>query len=110
LENVIERGVILCRSDQITPRDLMPQRTQSKPLPYLNESVYQLPFKEAKETVIKAFHRHYIEGALRQTSGNISRAAEQAGLQRQYLHRLIRDENISAESFRDSFPDRPTVT
>ncbi|MBW1739668.1 MAG: sigma-54-dependent Fis family transcriptional regulator [Deltaproteobacteria bacterium] len=110
LENVIERGVILCRSERIRPEDLMPERAYTRPLPHLDETIYRLPFKEAKEAVIKAFHHQYIRAILQQNRGNISRAAEQAGLQRQYLHRLMKDENIRAESFKDDTYNHLTVT
>ena len=33
---------------------------------------------------------------------NISRAAETAGIQRQYLHRLMKEEGIDAEQFKDT--------
>ncbi|NVM22791.1 MAG: sigma-54-dependent Fis family transcriptional regulator [Desulfobacterales bacterium] len=100
LENVIERGVILCQSKRISLEDLMPEKTHTRPAPYLNEAIYMLPFKEAKEAVIKTFHRQYIQAVLQKNKGNISRAAEQIGLQRQYLHRIIKEENIDAEQFK----------
>ena len=37
---------------------------------------------------------------LQQNKGNISKAAEQAELQRQYLHRLIKEEDIDTEIFK----------
>ena len=100
LENVIERGVILCQSDQIRLEDFMTDVEHTESLPYFNETIFSLPFKEAKEAVIRAFHRQYVQAILRQNRGNISKAAEQAGLQRQYLHRIIRHERLDAESFR----------
>ena len=100
LENVIERGVILCQSDQIRLEDFMTDVEHTESLPYFNETIFSLPFKEAKEAVIRAFHRQYVQAILQQNRGNISKAAEQAGLQRQYLHRIIRHERLDAESFR----------
>jgi DNA-binding NtrC family response regulator len=100
LENVIERGVILCRSDRIMLEDLMPEGVDTKPLPYFDETIFRLPFKEAKDAVIRTFHRHYIHAILQQNRGNISRAAEGAGLKRQYLHRIIKDEKIDAGGFK----------
>ena len=100
LENVIERGVILCQSDRIGLEDLMPERTDLRPLPYFSETIYTLPFREAKEAVIKAFHREYVQAVLQQNRGNISRAADQAGVQRQYLHRIMKHERIDAEEFK----------
>ena len=79
----------------------MAEMAYSRPLPYFDHTIYNLGFKEAKDAVIKAFRQHYISAILRQNRGNISRAAEQAGVQRQYLHRLMKDEDIHAESFKD---------
>jgi DNA-binding NtrC family response regulator len=100
LENVIERGVVLCRSDRINPEDFMTDVPSARPLPRFDEAIYRLPFKEAKQAVIKAFHQQYIQALLQQNSGNISRAAEQAGVQRQYLHRLMKHEKIDTNGFR----------
>lgn len=100
LENCIERGVILCQSDTIKISDILPQEPVAHTSPVFDHNIYTLPFKEAKEIVIKAFHNKYINWILQQNKGNISRAAEQADLQRQYLHRLIKEENINTEIFK----------
>ncbi len=100
LENIIERAVILCRSDQIKLNDIVTDGIHPAPLPYFTEEVFRLPFKEAKEAVIQAFHHQYIQAILHQSKGNISKAADKAGLQRQYLHRIIKTENIDPEKFK----------
>jgi DNA-binding NtrC family response regulator len=102
LENVIERGVVLCRSDHIEILDIFPEKSHIPPYFLFDQAIYDIPFKEAKENVIKAFHQSYIVSILKQSNGNISRAAERAGLQRQYLHRLIKDENINVESLKEN--------
>lgn len=100
LENCIERGVILCQSDTIKISDILPQEPVAHTSPLFDHNIYTLPFKEAKEIIIKDFHNKYINWILQQNKGNISKAAEQAELQRQYLHRLIKEENISTEIFK----------
>lgn len=100
LENCIERGVILCQSDTIKISDILPQEPVAHTSPLFDHNIYTLPFKEAKEIIIKTFHNKYINWILQQNKGNISKAAEQAELQRQYLHRLIKEENINAEIFK----------
>lgn len=100
LENVIERGVVFCRSDHIELLDIFPEKSHIPPYFLFDQAIYDIPFKEAKENVIRAFHQCYILSILKQSNGNISKAAERAGLQRQYLHRLIKDENINAETFK----------
>ncbi|HUV49965.1 MAG TPA: sigma-54 dependent transcriptional regulator [Anaerolineae bacterium] len=100
LGNCIERGALLCQSDIIKISDILPQEPVVHTSPVFDHNIYTLPFKDAKEIVIKAFHNRYIYWILQQNKGNISKAAEQADLQRQYLHRLIKEENINAEIFK----------
>ncbi|MES1204333.1 MAG: sigma 54-interacting transcriptional regulator [Pseudomonadota bacterium] len=48
-----------------------------------------LPFKEAKDQLISAFERAYLEALLPRHRGVVSRAAEAAGISRKHLHDLI---------------------
>jgi hypothetical protein len=43
---------------------------------------------------VKAFKKSVVEGALKQAGGNRSHAAALLGLQRTYLHRLLRELEI----------------
>lgn len=49
-----------------------------------------LPYKQARAQMIEAFEREYVRGLLATHDGNISKAARAAGIDRVYLHRLIR--------------------
>lgn len=102
LENVIERGVIFCNSRELGIKNLgldSPQATFS--FRALNqEDILHLPFKEAKEEMIRRFHKDYVQTLLSESGGNVSRAAESAGIQRQYLHRIMKEERIDADSFK----------
>ncbi|MBL7175445.1 MAG: sigma-54-dependent Fis family transcriptional regulator [Desulfobacteraceae bacterium] len=102
LENIIERGVIFCRTNTLESKDLFPDSEQWSFYPDLDQDISRLSFKEAKEMMINLFHKHYIQLLLRESSGNISRAAEIAGIQRQYLHRLMKEEGIDAGQFKDT--------
>jgi DNA-binding NtrC family response regulator len=100
LENIIERGVILCRGNSLTSSDLALNNEQAAFLSDGDQDVLHLSFKEAKDKMIHLFHRHYIQTLLSQSAGNISRAAQTAGIQRQYLHRLMKETGIDADDFR----------
>ena len=100
LENIIERGVIFCKGHVLEPKDLFLDKEQAAFYPGLDQDVSRLSFKEAREKMIRMFHNQYIQALLRQTEGNISRAAEKAGIQRQYLHRLMKEAGIEAEDFK----------
>ena len=49
-----------------------------------------LPYKQARSQMIEAFEREYVRGLLAKHDGNISKAARVAGIDRVYLHRLIK--------------------
>jgi len=100
LENIIERGVIFCRGSTLEVRDLFLDNEQNAFYPETACDVSHIPFKEAKDVMLKLFHSQYIRSLLRESGGNISRAAEVAGIRRQYLHRLMKEAGINGEEFR----------
>ena len=56
--------------------------------------------------MIDRFHQRYIMSLLRESGGNISKAADMAGIQRQYLHRLMKEAGIEAEQFKMKSDER----
>jgi transcriptional regulator with GAF, ATPase, and Fis domain len=54
------------------------------------------PFKDAKNDLIDRFEREYIRELLARNSGNISRAAREAQIERAYLQRLIKKHGLNA--------------
>ncbi|MBC2715911.1 MAG: sigma-54-dependent Fis family transcriptional regulator [Desulfobacteraceae bacterium] len=111
LENLIERSVIFSNGERLGQRDLFPDNTPSNIpdiiCPEFSREIMDLPFREAKEKMIQLFHVQYIQSVLENSGGNISRAAEQAGIQRQYLHRLMKEVKINAEAYK-SKPEKST--
>jgi DNA-binding NtrC family response regulator len=99
---MIERGVIFCRTTALEPEDIFPDAgvTADIPSSEISKDILEMPFREAKEATLALFYNQYIKNALQNSSGNISRAAEKAGIQRQYLHRLIKDAGMDAENFK----------
>ena len=51
-------------------------------------------FKEAKESLIQAWEREYVQKLLDKAQGNVSLAARQAGIDRVYLHRLMKKHGL----------------
>ncbi len=98
LQHVIERAVALSSSRQIEPEDL-PEGLGHARSGKIEPEQFELPFKEAKEKVIEAFERSYVEQLLSKHGKNISRAAQQSGIDRRSLHRLLAKHEIDASSF-----------
>jgi len=62
-------------------------------------------FRDAKRTVVDAFERSYLSELLARHAGNVTAAAEQSGMLRSALQRLLRKHDIRSSSFRG----RPSV-
>ena len=90
LKNVVERLLILARSQVVELRDLTPPiwagpQVLTKPGPQTPQSL-----KEARE----AFERAFLEAKLREHGGNVSRTAEAVGLERSHLHKKLKELGI----------------
>jgi DNA-binding NtrC family response regulator len=86
LENVVERGVVLARGDEIgidlLPKDLAPFAAAPAPPAIPDE----MPFYDA----VSRYERRLIEGALRRTGGVQKQAAELLGLKPTTLNEKIK--------------------
>jgi two-component system response regulator AtoC len=108
LEHAIERGVIMASGECLELSDIstggMTLKTSAQELGECSE-LYTMPFKEAKDTLIERFHSEYISRVLSRNGGNVSKAARDSGLKRQYLHRLMRETRLDSKTFKKNQPD-----
>jgi len=100
LGNMIERSVIFCRFKTLEKEDLFADAPPDTGFSGIHQDVLSLPFKDAREKMMELFHIEYIKALLEKSNGNISRAAEAAGIQRQYLHRLIKEAGIMVNDYK----------
>jgi DNA-binding NtrC family response regulator len=63
----------------------------------MSKDVLEKPFKEAKGLLVESFEREYLTHLLQRHNGNISRAALEAGIDRNYIHRLVKKYNLPVE-------------
>ncbi len=93
LENVIERAVVLSKSDAIGPEDL-PDDITSNREKMIPGAVSGLSYGEAKKTILESFEKDFFSKILSKTSGNISEAARLAGIDRKNLYDKIKKLNL----------------
>ena len=109
LENTIERGVIMAAGEELQLADILAMAPEQVPCATgsfeTGEEIFALPFKEAKDRLIEEFETHYLTKILARHSGNVSQAARESGVKRQYLHRLIRDNKLDSRSFKKGDPE-----
>jgi len=66
------------------------------------QELASVSYREALASARDRGSREYLAALLKAFGGNVSRAAERAGLERESLHRLLRRHGIQAGAFRDS--------
>jgi transcriptional regulator with GAF, ATPase, and Fis domain len=101
LRNVVERALSLGVSalqelsdsgnQRVVPDEAVEARRPSNP------DVLELPFKEAKAALVESFERDYLTALLARHKGNISRAAAEAGIDRNYIHRLVKKYGLEVD-------------
>ena len=100
LENAVERAVAVSNEAVIELRDLPSdvKGTQEGAIP--PEVLATLPYREAVDLARERVSRDYLATVLRDVEGNVTRAAEKAGMERESLHRLLRRYGIHPDDFR----------
>ena len=102
LENVLVQGILYSRNEEIQEADIpisgggadVCQDT------CLDAHIMDMPYKQAKETVLTRFNYEYVGARLSRSSGNITQAARQSGLDRQALQQVMKRFGIDPDDFR----------
>ena len=76
LESALERAILLCENDTVTPTDLPPEMTQSSS-PAASGSLFQLPLDGVN---FEDVERSLIMQAMERTDNNITKSAKLLGL------------------------------
>lgn len=109
LMNVIERAMLLCKSNQITILDLPVsfQNYEPDPVRALNSSCHLDPsdwqnktLPEVRSEITDVLERLYIEMILTQTRGRINKAALKAGIHTRALYNKMKRLHIRKEDFK----------
>ena len=105
LESSIERAVLMCATDTLRRDDLPPEilAAQIGPEPVNVTTTQETPDlgdSEPLKNARQAFEKSYIETLLTSVAGNVSRAAEIAGVARPHFHEIMRRHQIEAQQFR----------
>lgn len=95
LRAVLERALVLASDAESLDLDLLGIGTAaSTARPAQGPGQELESFKQAKERLIESWEREYLTRLLQRARGNISLAARRAGLNRPYLHELLRKHQL----------------
>lgn len=94
LRNILERAWAMSGPKGAAFRDLMLWVTPIAREAHGAHIDLGLPFKEAKEQWIQVFERRYLAGVFAAKEGNITHAADHAGINRRHMRTLLRKYGI----------------
>jgi two-component system nitrogen regulation response regulator NtrX len=95
LRNFIERVVIMCQEDQVNGEHIRMFLDPSTSLPVASNGRSMSPFLAADfKSAKKLFEKEYLQQKLIDNDNNISKTAEQVGLERSHLHKKLKSFEI----------------
>ncbi|MFO8013118.1 MAG: sigma-54 dependent transcriptional regulator [Phycisphaerae bacterium] len=111
LINVVERAMLLCRGDTITPADLPASirdcGPRSRPVPAVPREADEVPpewldrpLKEVRGAMVADMERAYLAAMLRATGGKVGEAARRAGLDPRSLYEKMQQYGLAKEAFK----------
>ncbi len=102
LENVLVQGILYAGGDEIRCSNIPVSEAGPDTCTdtCLDAGIMDLPYKDAKETMLTRFNHEYVGALLSMTNGNITRAARHCGLDRQALQQVMKRFGINPDDFR----------
>jgi two-component system, NtrC family, response regulator AtoC len=109
LMNVIERAILLCKTDTISLDDLPNVLYRQPPIPFSLAPASNLPDPESwdgmtlprvREAMVAWVEKHYLEMVLKKTRGRIGEAAKIAGIHPRGLYAKMRKLGIDKADFK----------
>jgi len=100
LENAIERAVAVTKDAVLSVRDLPAEVTGAAAEEIPPALLATMPYRDALELARERVSRDYLTALMREFDGNVTRAAERAGMERESLHRLLRRYGVRSEAFK----------
>ena len=97
LENVVERAVTLSKGKKITIAEL-PSYLFTETAAAI--SFDKIKFTDAKQIAVEEVEKKYLLHLLKKHNGNITKIAEDAGMTRRNIHRMLNNHNINTNDWR----------
>jgi DNA-binding NtrC family response regulator len=74
-----------------------------------SDILFSMPFREAVDAARDRVSHDYLVALLRRFGGNVTRAADRAGMERVSLHRLMKRFGVRSEEFKPASSPAPTT-
>ena len=108
LENAVARAVAVAQGRRIGVDDLPSELSGGRAagtggaqvgrIPA--EALVKLPYREAVDSARDTVSREYLSALMQEFGGNVTHAAERAGMERESLHRLLKRYGVRSDDFK----------
>lgn len=96
LENAIERAITLTTEAIIPLHVISPFVKKEGGNDMFWNELLSLPYKDARKKSLDTFNIKYVKNVLNKNNGNVSNAAKEIEIERQYLQRILKKYNIKS--------------
>lgn len=96
LENAIERAITLTNEAIIPLNVILPFVKKEGGNDMFWDELLALPYKDARKMAIDTFNIKYVMNVLNKNNGNVTNAAKEIEIERQYLQRILKKYNIKS--------------
>ncbi len=100
LRNAVESALAVAEGDEISVADLPAHISEVSAGMISEEHLTRLTYQEACDLGRDRIAGRYLAALMKTHKGNVTAAAERAGIQRETLHRLLRKHSIDPSEFR----------
>ena len=99
---MVERAVAVAGGEVVEAADLPPDLAAGAPSAPAapGAALAALPYKDAVAGARDRVTREYLVALMTEFAGNVTRAAERAGVERESLHRLLRKHGLRSDDFK----------
>jgi DNA-binding NtrC family response regulator len=100
LENAVERAVAVASGPDLEVKDLPSEVKGAQEGALPAEILARMAYREAVDTARDRVSRDYLVALMREFGGNVTHAAERAGMERESLHRLLKRYGVRSDDFK----------
>ncbi|MHB8875406.1 MAG: sigma-54-dependent transcriptional regulator [Myxococcaceae bacterium] len=100
LENAVERAAAMSSGPLLRLGDFPAEVRGPQQAPLPADELVKMPYREAVDLSRERVSRAYLAALLAEFGGNVTRAAERAGMERESLHRLLKRYGVRSEDFK----------
>lgn len=100
LENVVQRALAVSDGSKIAVTAFTDELTTVRHLSRHGTKLEALSYRDMLETARDRATREYLVALMKDVGGNVTQAAERAGIERESMHRLLKKHGVRSDDFK----------